>query len=71
MRALVGRVGLYRVAAVMVGCALVLEVLRVQVFPSSTAATVALTLGEVVFLALAAAVFLIARRRRGGSGVRD
>ena len=71
MKALVARIGLYRVAAVMVGCALVLEVLRVQVVPSSTAATVALTLGEVVFLALAAALFLIARRRPRRSGVRD
>jgi len=71
MRALAGRIGLYRVAALMVGCALVLEVLRVQVFSSGTAATVALTLGEIVFLALAAAVFLIARRRPRGSGMRD
>jgi hypothetical protein len=71
MRALAGRIGLYRLAALLVGCALVLEIVRVQVVPSSTAATAALTLGEVVFLALAAALFLIARRRPRGSGVRD
>jgi hypothetical protein len=69
VRALVERIGLYRVAAVMVGCALVLEVLRVQVFPSSTDVTVAVTLGEVVFLALAAAAFLIARKRPKSSGL--
>jgi hypothetical protein len=71
VKALAGRIGLYRLAAVMVGCALVLEVLRVQVFHSSKTGTAALTLGEVVFLALAAAVFLIARRRPRASGVRD
>jgi hypothetical protein len=71
VKALAARVGLYRLAAVMVGCALVLEILRVQAFPSSTAATTVLTLGEVVFLALAAALFLIARRRPRRPGVRD
>jgi hypothetical protein len=71
VKALAGRIGLYRVAAVMIGCALALEVLRVQVFHSSKTGAAVLTLGEVVFLALAAAVFLIARRRPRGSGVRD
>jgi hypothetical protein len=49
VRALVERIGRYRVAAVIVGCALVSEVLRVQAFSPSTAVTVALTLGESSF----------------------
>ena len=67
MRALCERIGLYRVAAILIGCALVLEIVRVQVLPGSTAATIACTLGEVVFVAAAAGVFMIARRRHGRS----
>ena len=64
MKALGARIGLYRVAALLVACALVLEVLRVQVAAGNTAATIACSLGEVVFLALAAGVFVMARRSR-------
>ncbi len=67
MRALGERIGLYRVAAILIGCALVLEIVRVQVLPGSTAATIGCTLGEVVFVAAAAGVFVIARRRHGRS----
>jgi accessory gene regulator protein AgrB len=70
VKALAERVGLYRVAAILIACALVLEVLRVQALGSSRTASVACTLGEVVFLALAAGVFLIARRRTRRPGVR-
>jgi hypothetical protein len=66
MRRLVGRIGPYRVAAMLIGCALVLEILRVQVLSGSSVAQVACTLGEVVFLALSATVFITARRRPGG-----
>lgn len=63
MKAIAERIGLYRVAALLVACALALEVVRVQVLAGSGAGQVAATLGEVVFLALAAAVFVTARRR--------
>ncbi len=63
MKALARRVGLYRVAAILIGFALVLEVVRVKVLEGSTEETVACTLGEVVFLALAAGVFIIAHRQ--------
>ena len=65
MRALGERIGLYRVAAILIGGALVLEIVRVQVLPESRVATIACTLGEVVFVAAAAGVFVIARRRHG------
>ena len=67
MRALVERIGLNRVAAILIGGALALEVVRAQVLPGSTVATIACTLGEVVFVAAAAGVFVIARRRHGRS----
>jgi len=67
VRALVERIGLNRVAAILIGGALALEIVRVQVFPGSTVATIACTLGEVVFVAAAAGVFVIARRRHGRS----
>jgi hypothetical protein len=63
VKGLARRVGLYRVAAILIGFALVLEVVRVKVLEGSTAGTVACTLGEVVFLGLAAGFFIIARRR--------
>ncbi len=47
MRAFAARIGLYRVAALLVGCALVIEVCRTQVFAGNTLATIACTLGEV------------------------
>ena len=62
MKALGARIGLYRVAAILIGCALALEIVRVQVLPGSTAATIACTFGEVAFLAAAAGVFVAARR---------
>lgn len=63
MKALAERVGLYRVSALLIACALALEILRVEVLAGSPAAQVASTFGEVVFLALAAIVFVTARRR--------
>ena len=62
MRAIGARIGLYRVAAILIGCALALEIVRVQVVRGRTAGTIACTLGEVVFLAAAAGVFVMARR---------
>lgn len=67
MRELGERIGLYRVAALLIGCALALEIVRVQVLPGSTMATIACTLGEVVFVAAAAGIFVTARRRHGRS----
>jgi hypothetical protein len=63
VKSLALRIGLYRVAAVLVGCALVLEILRVEVLSGSRAGTIAVTVGEVGFLAAAAGVFMVARRR--------
>lgn len=63
MRRLAERIGLYRVAAGLIGCALALEIVRVEVLAGSSAATAACTVGEVVFVAFAAGVFVVARRR--------
>ena len=63
MKTLVLRIGLYRVAAILVGCALGLEILRVEVLSGSTAAVIAISVGEVAFLAGAVRVFMLARRR--------
>jgi hypothetical protein len=63
MKALAERIGLYRVAALMIACALVLEILRVEVFGGVGPAQVVCTFGEVAFLALAAMVFMKARQR--------
>ena len=65
MKALAARIGLYRVAALLIGCALVIEICRTQVFAGNTAATVACTFGEVIFLAAAAGVFVLAGRSGG------
>ena len=62
MKALGARIGLYRVAALLIGCALAIEICRMQLFAGNTAATVACTFAEVLFLTLAAGVFTIARR---------
>jgi hypothetical protein len=67
VKALALRIGLYRVAAVLVGCALLLEVLRVGVLAGVPLAQILCTLGEVLFVALGLAVFVIARRRRAAS----
>ena len=64
MKALALRIGLYRVAALLIACALGLELVRVRLVADSTAATIACTFGEVMFLAAAAGVFVIARRPR-------
>jgi hypothetical protein len=63
VRAFAERIGLYRVAAFLIACALAIEIVRVQVRAGSSTAQVACTLGEVLFLALAATVFVAARRR--------
>jgi hypothetical protein len=65
MRALLERIGLYRAAAIMIACALGLEILRLQVLPRSTLATIASTIGEVVFVGAAAGLFITARRAAG------
>jgi len=62
MKALAARIGLYRVAALLIGCALVIEICRMKLFAGNTAGTVACTFAEVLFLTLAAGVFTIARR---------
>jgi hypothetical protein len=67
MKALALRIGLYRVAAIFVACALGIEVLRIEVASGNTAATIACSLAEACFLALAAWVFVIARRSRDRS----
>ncbi|MSO95956.1 MAG: hypothetical protein EXQ81_09220 [Thermoleophilia bacterium] len=65
MKAARERVGPYRVAAILIGCALALEIVRVRVLAGNGVATVGCTFGEVVFLALAATAFMSARRRQG------
>jgi len=70
MRALAARIGLNRVAALLVGCALVIEICRTQIFAGSTVGTIACTFGEVVFLAGAAGVFVLALRSRSSPGAR-
>jgi hypothetical protein len=63
VRALVARIGLYRVAAILIAFALVLEILRVEVLSGTTVGTIASTAGEILLLALAAGVFVRARNR--------
>ena len=63
MKALALRIGLYRVAAILIGCALVLEILRVEVLSGSRFGAIAVTFGEVTLLAAAAGLFMLARRR--------
>ena len=62
MKALGARIGLYRVAAILIACALVIEICRMQLFSDNTAATIACTFAEVLFLTIAAGVFTLARR---------
>jgi hypothetical protein len=64
VRAVLQRVGLFRLAAALVGGALVLEVLRNAVLPATRTTDLLCTAGEVLFVAAAAAVFLLARRAR-------
>ena len=56
--------------AVLVACALVIEICRTQLFAGNTAGTIACTLGEVVFLAAAAGIFVLARRSASSPGPR-
>ncbi len=64
MRALALRIGLYRVAAILIGGALVLELIRVQVLSGGSApGAIICTVGEVAFMAAAAGTFVAARRR--------
>jgi hypothetical protein len=63
VKALAGRIGLYRIAAILIGCALLLEILRVEVLSETRTGTIVSTMGEVLLLALAAGVFMLARSR--------
>jgi hypothetical protein len=62
VRAVVGRIGLYRVAAILIGCALVLEIIRMQLVTPGSWGVIACTVAEIAFLAMAAGVFVTARR---------
>ena len=64
MKELAGRIGHLRLAALLVGCALVLEVLRTQAFAPGSAGRVACTIGEIAFLAAAALPFRTGMRER-------
>lgn len=64
MKGLAGRIGHLRVAALLVACALVLEVLRTQVFAPGSAWRVACTVGEIAFFAAAAIPFRTGMRER-------
>ena len=68
VRAIGERIGLYRVAAILIACALALEIVRVRVVDGGEAATIACTFGEVAFLAAAVAVFFAARRPPSSPG---
>jgi hypothetical protein len=65
MKALAERIGLNRVAAIFIGCALVVEICRTQLFAGSKAGAIVCSLAEIVFLALAMGVFVFARRSHG------
>lgn len=67
MRTLAARIGYFRVAALLIGGALVLEIVRTQALPAGSAGRAACTLGEVAFLAASALPFLAGMRRRGPS----
>jgi pimeloyl-ACP methyl ester carboxylesterase len=60
---LVARVGYFRVAAVLIGCALVLEIFRNRAFAPGSSGRVACTWGEIAFFAAAALPFLAGRAR--------
>ncbi len=64
MRELGERLGLYRVAALLVGCALALEIVRTRALPEGSAWAVVCTVGEIAFLVAAAVPFFHANRRR-------
>lgn len=64
MRALLERIGPFRVAALLVACALALEIVRTQAFAAGSAGAVACTVGEIAFLAAAAVPFFHGVRKR-------
>ncbi len=64
MRALVARIGPFRVAALLVACALALEIVRTQVTGDGSAGAVACTVGEITFLVAAAVPFFHGMRKR-------
>lgn len=64
MRQLVDRIGPFRVAALLVACALALEIVRAQALEPGSTGAVACTVGEIAFLALAAVPFLHGMRRK-------
>lgn len=64
MRLLIERIGLFRVAALLVACALALEIVRTQALAPGSPGAVACTMGEVAFLAVAAVPFYYGMRRR-------
>jgi len=70
VRAIGERIGPYRLAAILIGCALALEIVRVRVLAGNGVATVGCTFGEIVFLTLAAGIFVTARRAQSRSGSR-
>ena len=63
MIGLVERIGYFRVAALLVGCALVLEIVGSRLFAPGSFGRVACTVGEVGFFASAALPFLAGRAR--------
>ncbi len=64
VRRLVDRIGPFRVAALLVACALALEIVRTQALEPGSAGAVACTVGEIAFLALAAVPFFHGTRRK-------
>lgn len=71
MRRLARRVGHFRVAAALVGCALVLNVIATEAFAAGSVGRVALTVAQVPFLVAAVVPFLAGlRERRDRAGPR-
>ncbi len=73
MRGLAGRIGDFRVAAALVGVALLLNVIATQAFASGSTGRVACTVAQVPFLVAAVVFFLSGlreRRDRAGSRAR-
>ncbi len=64
MRALAERIGPFRVAALLVACALALEIVRTQAFAAGSAGAVVCTVGEIAFLVVAAVPFFHGMRKR-------
>ena len=62
MRAFAARIGLYRVAALLVGCALVIEVCRTRVFAGTPLRRSPARSARSSSSRLAAGVFVLARR---------